>query len=321
VDASFAQANVNEVDYLGFSGSENPGNYAVNGSFTLRDDAVKTQTLTVAGMVTVGAGKTLMLVAPTLSIDDSGTTYEPTDSPPNPQTLTIIANGSLSATSTVATPGTVTPGEILLQTDNFSILPSASATPAISAPDGFVAIAPYTTGAITVLGSTTGPGVLEIGAGSAPLSAISTLGELLPDTPATDTLALGSLNAGKTTTASSIVFDLNGGTIDLTGVADTVQLNATGAVTQTGTAGTLLMPGIAGQAGSFTLVPNNTIAVVDSVTTIGNSPSREADGTIYQTSTNVTNLLGDLTDLTATAGDVRLYNQPAGTMTVVHRRC
>ncbi|HSU07329.1 MAG TPA: filamentous hemagglutinin N-terminal domain-containing protein, partial [Acetobacteraceae bacterium] len=297
------RASANNVLNLGRSVDP----FVTTGSFWLNDTGAPA--LTVAGTVHAGSalsfGQTIGLMSSGLIIDDSGTTSFPNG-------VSITTGGSLLAAAAIG--GTVvTPGVIQLQADDFSILPLTPPGAVVSAPDGLVAIAPLTAGrTITVLGSASGPGTLLIGGGTAPLSAISALGATHPDTPAADTLALGSIDAGNTApTAGGIVFDVNGGAINLTGVARTVQLNATGAVSQSG-AGTLILPELAGNASSFTLEPSGT----NIIATIGNSPSREAGGTIYHTDPTVLANLGNLTDITATSGDVQVRST-AGTMTVL----
>ncbi|MGH7154860.1 MAG: beta strand repeat-containing protein, partial [Acetobacteraceae bacterium] len=282
--------------------------YLTTGNFLLND----TGALTVGGSVQAGSalgfGQTIALTAPTLAVDASGSAFTAAG-------LSFTTAGSLVTDAAVAAGGggmVVTPGQILLQADNFSIVPAVPATPLIVAPDGFLAIAPLTAGnTITVQGSSAGPGNLVLGSGTASLGGISTLGALLPGTPATDTLALGSLDAGRTTPhAGAIVFNLNGGTIDLTGVSSTIQLDATGPVTEAGV-GSLRMVGLAGQAGSFALAPPTSTST-NSIAAIGNATTRVSAGVTYQTSGVVTAALGDLTDLLATGGNVQVHDNAAG---------
>jgi filamentous hemagglutinin family protein len=209
------------------------GNLSVSGDLTLTNAG----DLTVSGAVSA-ANITLRVITPngTLTIP-AGTTGE-ISTPP----------GVLTATAA--------PGRISLAADNISVGASTAAAlaPKISAPGGTVELAPNTAGRSVVFGPT-----------PAPLPAPAATGLVIDPpllaaiAPATGTLRVGRITGDPGPVAGDISLEQ---AVTLSATASTLELDATGAITQT-LGSTLTVGTLAGQGGSFLLDQPNTINTID----------------------------------------------------------
>ena len=278
-----------------FAGNSYTAGYGLTGLTAAGNLAVASSTaLDVIAAVSAGAGYTLALTTPALTVD------------------AVNYSGSLSAAALMATSGgvvTVTPGTVALVTDALTLTVPGAADLLVSAPDGTVAIAPYTSGnAILVDASTTptpSPGTLLLT--PTLLAHVSTLGAT-SGTAGTQTLALGSIDGGTTLRAGSITLNTATAGLDFTQYARTLQLDATGLATATGT-GTLTITALTGHVGDLALArAGNAIAE------LGNTVARANGLVTDQTSATYLASVGDLTGLTA-AGGIAVTD--TGTLTVV----
>ncbi|MGA3402452.1 MAG: hypothetical protein ABSC95_24850, partial [Acetobacteraceae bacterium] len=313
--------NANKVGHL--------GTYAATGNFSLNDPATA---LTVVGTVSVGNGGTLALTTPALTVDHTGATYTvPYNTYPN----TSISNGAtIVHNDTVITAGllyapagisgnVVTPGQILLQTDNLILSSGSGSAGALNgvvvlAPDGLVAIAPQTAGATISLDATAASSAGTLSLSQALLNAINTVGSSA-GTAGTETLVLGSLD-GSTPIAGTININtgiaLSGSGVN--GIARNLVLDATGAVQETA-GGWLSVISLAGSAESSAIVVSGTTLATgfaltngNTIAEIGNVTTRTVGSTTWSTSGTVPSGLLNL----ISGGDVRVTDS-TGTLAVV----
>ncbi len=280
----------------------NLGSFLATGNFALNDAPVLTVVGSVVAGTLNGGGQVLALSAPSITIDQSGLSSVQSG-------LTIVANGSLSAPAAFSG-SSVTPGQILLQTDTLAILPLVANGTVIDAPDGLVAIAPRTTGAAVSLDATAASSVGTLSLSPTLLSAINTLGKST-GTAGTETLLLGSVD-GATPLAGAI--EINTG-VALGGVARNLVLDATGPVQQ-GTNGSLSVTSVAGIS-SGTLAAFTLNGARNAIGELGNVGTRTNSGaTTYATAGSLANL-GGLVNLTSD-GNVQVRDTGgAGALTVV----
>ena len=321
------------------------GSFTTAGSFVLNNADL----LTVLGPVTAGSvgltvtaqdtlGRAMLIDGPVQS-GPGGTIDLAAPSILVASLATISAEGPIIYTgSLTAPPGTTSGGKILLTTDTLGVATgTATVAPVIQAPSGLIAIAPLnhgnTSGVMNTLrvDATQSPatGVLSLFTGFVPggtsgagaisvsnIAEISTAGSLGPGT-----LALGSTNGGAVISAGSVAIATG---LNLSRIAGTLALYATGAVSETG--GTVNVATLTGQAGSASLRGANTVAMVGSFSTTGgfnldNGSPLTVTGPIVAGSTvgianqgSVT-LAGDMTapsvNLVSTAGGIV---QIAGTL-------
>ncbi|MGH7155958.1 MAG: beta strand repeat-containing protein, partial [Acetobacteraceae bacterium] len=185
-------------------------------------------------------------------------------------TGSLDAAGSLTVNSTVIAGSTVTPGQVLLAADALRIEGSPG-TPIVTAPDGMVAIAPYTAGNIlSVDGSVLAPTPGTLSVALADLDLISTFGGTVAGSPlGVHTLALGSTDGGATLRAGGISIDTP---LNVTPIADTLALYAAnsslpgaGLITQ-GAGDVITVNALTGSAGLLT--PNTVLSTASGTTSI-----------------------------------------------------
>ncbi len=317
--ANVQLGNANQVGHL--------GSYAVGGNFTLKDPATA---LTVIGTVSVGNGFTLALTAPTLTVDHTGTIYTvpsgtvPLSTTPDGSAIvhtdTFAMAGLLVAPGSITISDVVTPGQILLQTDNLTLSPGIGSAEApggivVFAPDGMVAIAPQTAATISLDGTAASTsGTLSLS--QTLVSAISTIGTVGTSggTAGTETLVLGSLD-GSTPLVGTI--DINTG-IALAGVARNLVLDATGPVQETA-GGSLSVISLAGSAETSPIVVSGTTLATgfaltngNTIAELGNVGTRIIGGTTWTTAGTVVPGLLNL----VSGGDVRVTDN-TGTLAAV----
>jgi filamentous hemagglutinin family protein len=305
-------AGANAISYLG------PYNQAVyqnclagasanqlTGNFQLVDSVA----LTVSGLVYAGQALarsasdttpiSIALAAPTLSIDDTGAptpfgasagqlyAYGAGTATPgvifldSPSIAIASAGGVAVSAGGVGIQAAAGRGIIALQTDQLRITDAGETGTVVQADDGWVAITPDTpTDSITLQyhdPSAATAGALVLGLDS--LSHVSTLPSSGTPTAGLQVLQLGATPIPGTNLAGAVVVDTSGGRIDLTGIATTLQLNATGDISEVGGSG-LAVTAVTGMSGGTVNLDlgqagpgaNNAIAYVGAVASVASDP-------------------------------------------------
>ena len=220
------------------------GSFSAAGTFALNNSPA----LTVLGGVSVTNGGSVLLAAPALTVDRSGTTYTISNHSQVAHNDTTAAAGMLSAPALVQTNGSVTPGEILLRTDSLTLTPGTAPNGiVVNADDGLVAIVPLTAGNTIdlVAAGVSSNGTLVVT--QAMLNAINTADNVFTAGSAgTETLLLGSQDginplAGAININTGIVLSGSGST----NIARNLVLEATGTVAEN-TSGGLTVVSLAG---------------------------------------------------------------------------
>ncbi|HVZ09638.1 filamentous hemagglutinin N-terminal domain-containing protein [Rhodopila sp.] len=288
---------------------DNLGSFAVAaGGFTF-NDTPSAGTLTVMGSVSAGAASTVLLSAPAVTVDQSGSIYTIPHGTITP-VETIAMAGSLVAPEGSLIAGSIaSPGTIQLHTDNLTLTPAAANGTVIDAPDGIVAIAPRGGGTIALGTSLSSSGTL--GLSQSVLSSINTMGTTA-GTAGTQTLLLGALlNAGTilpTATGIDIVGGISLSGAGAGGIARNLVLEANGPIQNHG-AGSLAVVSLTGRSsgGSAVIGLSNP---ANGISEIGNVGSRVVSGGSFVTNgTAPSDFLTLVSD-----GDIRIN---AGTLVTV----